>query len=391
MVGMEAAAWPLRRRAAVAVACLALLATGPPAVAAEDPGVERDAGVVSARQRADAEQARLGALERNLDRAAAAYEEAAARHLRLVEELEGADDRLAGAEADIAVAEDTLAGRMLELYRRPYETVAVADALVSGDDVAETLHGAALLEHAASRGADRLAQARAQGELTVDGVRQHRIVAAGVQAAAADRQEAAEVLGREVAQVRDRLAAAHDAVEAARAEAADRLEAERQAAAAAAAAWDPGTGSPLPPVDGRVCPIGGPNGFVDSWGYPRSGGRSHQGVDMFAAYGAPLYAVADGTIARVGTSALGGLALHLVDDAGDRYYYAHLSGVAVTEGQRVRAGEVVGGNGDSGNARGTPPHLHWEVHPGGGPPVNPYPLAVALCRPTSEPFALESP
>jgi murein DD-endopeptidase MepM/ murein hydrolase activator NlpD len=104
-------------------------------------------------------------------------------------------------------------------------------------------------------------------------------------------------------------------------------------------------------------------------------------VDIFVPYGAPLYAVADATVQRVGTNPLGGLTVHLRDDAGDVYYYAHLSGTAVATGERVRAGQVVGTNGDSGNARGTPPHLHWEYRPLGGPPVNPYPLAAVLCRP----------
>ncbi|HWB70705.1 MAG TPA: M23 family metallopeptidase, partial [Egibacteraceae bacterium] len=130
-----------------------------------------------------------------------------------------------------------------------------------------------------------------------------------------------------------------------------------------------------------VCPVGAPNGFIDSWGFPRSGGRRHQGVDIFAAYATPLYAVADGTVQRVFRSRLGGLSIDLVDGRGDRYYYAHLSAAQAVAGQRVRAGDVIGANGDSGNARGSPPHLHWQYHPGGGPPVNPYPLARALCRP----------
>lgn len=130
-----------------------------------------------------------------------------------------------------------------------------------------------------------------------------------------------------------------------------------------------------------ACPMDpGITHFIDSWGFPRSGGRTHKGVDMFAAYGMPLYAVADGTVTRVWNNRLGGLSIDLIDDRGDRYYYAHLSAAVATAGQRVRAGDVIGANGDSGNARGTPPHLHWQYHPGNGPPVNPYPLARALCR-----------
>ncbi|MBA2529992.1 MAG: M23 family metallopeptidase, partial [Euzebyales bacterium] len=134
------------------------------------------------------------------------------------------------------------------------------------------------------------------------------------------------------------------------------------------------------PLAGKVCPVGGPNGFIDSWHYPRPGGRLHLGVDMFAAHGTPLHAVADGVVDNVYTDSLGGLAVTMTDTGGDYYYYAHLSSASSRSGQRVRARDVIGAVGNSGNARGTPPHVHWEYHPGGGTPVNPTPLATALCR-----------
>ena len=132
-----------------------------------------------------------------------------------------------------------------------------------------------------------------------------------------------------------------------------------------------------PPV--MACPLGLPNGFSSSWGAPRSGGRSHEGVDMFAARGTPVVAAGAGTV-RVGRNGLGGLTVNLHDVAGNRYYYAHLDSVGVLDGQAVEAGQILGGAGTSGNAAGTPPHLHWQVHPGGGGPVDPFPLANALCR-----------
>jgi murein DD-endopeptidase MepM/ murein hydrolase activator NlpD len=64
-----------------------------------------------------------------------------------------------------------------------------------------------------------------------------------------------------------------------------------------------------------VCPLGAPHGFSDTWGATRSGGRSHQGVDMFAAQGTPEYAADDGTV-RISSSALGGLSIHLTSDRG---------------------------------------------------------------------------
>jgi murein DD-endopeptidase MepM/ murein hydrolase activator NlpD len=79
---------------------------------------------------------------------------------------------------------------------------------------------------------------------------------------------------------------------------------------------------------------------------------------MFAAYGMPLYAVADGVINRVWNNRLGGLSVNLIDGDGHRYYYAHLDAQHARQGQRVSAGAVIGTVGNTGNARTTPPHLH---------------------------------
>jgi peptidoglycan LD-endopeptidase LytH len=133
----------------------------------------------------------------------------------------------------------------------------------------------------------------------------------------------------------------------------------------------------VPATNGMVCPVAGPNSFVDSWGSPRSGGRSHQGVDIMADYGTPIVAVTNGTITYSGWSDLGGNTLYLTGDDGHGYYYMHNQANYVNGG-RVRAGQQIAAVGDSGNATGIP-HLHWEYHPGGGSAVNPYPLAKSLC------------
>lgn len=136
-------------------------------------------------------------------------------------------------------------------------------------------------------------------------------------------------------------------------------------------------------VAGFVFPVAGEVEFIDSWGFPRMMGTSsahwHQGSDIFAPAGTPLVAAEDGVLDRVGTASLGGIKLWVIGDSGNAYYYAHLSAFAegVAEGKRIRAGEVIGFVGDTGNARGTSPHLHFEVHPGGVGPVNPYPLLKA--------------
>lgn len=133
-------------------------------------------------------------------------------------------------------------------------------------------------------------------------------------------------------------------------------------------------------IDGFVFPVGRPYNFIDSWGYPRMIGteyaHGHQGVDIMAPFGTPLYACERGVISRVGTDTLGGIKLWLHGESGTAYYYAHLQGYAagIVSGTVVEAGQVVGTVGDTGNARGGAPHLHFQVHPGGGAAVNPYPL-----------------
>ncbi|MFP4636330.1 MAG: murein hydrolase activator EnvC family protein [Nitriliruptoraceae bacterium] len=125
----------------------------------------------------------------------------------------------------------------------------------------------------------------------------------------------------------------------------------------------------------------GAHRFRDTWGAPRSGGRSHKGTDVFAAYRQPVYAFTTGVIQRRSNSGLGGIGLYLRGDDGNVYYYAHLASIAddAAVGTRVTAGELVAYNGDTGNARGGAPHVHFELHPGGGAPINPYPWLAAAC------------
>jgi murein DD-endopeptidase MepM/ murein hydrolase activator NlpD len=135
-----------------------------------------------------------------------------------------------------------------------------------------------------------------------------------------------------------------------------------------------------PPATGGVCPVAGPVSFSDSWGSPRSGGRSHAGVDMIAARGTPAVAIFPGVIHRIGSGSLGGLSVWLRASNGDHFYYAHLDSYGdIALGDTVGRGEVLGHVGTTGNAPAWLPHLHFEYHPGGGAAVNPYPLVRTIC------------
>jgi len=133
-----------------------------------------------------------------------------------------------------------------------------------------------------------------------------------------------------------------------------------------------GWGGSAPP-DSFVFPVNGPHTFTNDWHAPRRG-HLHQGNDIFASMGTPCVACVSGTVYH-GEGKNAGLYVRLVGDDGNVYYYMHLQRFAATG--HVAAGTVIGYVGDSGNAKGGPPHLHFEIHPGGGPAINPYPILVA--------------
>ncbi len=124
----------------------------------------------------------------------------------------------------------------------------------------------------------------------------------------------------------------------------------------------------------RAFPVLGDYSYGSDFGAARHQG-SHEGNDIMAPAGSPVVAVADGTVIRLSRveRGLGGLYVWLRDRAGNEYYYAHLKFVApgIDEGSRVAVGQVLGGVGQTGDARGTVNHLHFEIHPGGGSATDP--------------------
>lgn len=291
------------------------------------------------------------ALERALvaQRSASAHEAAAARELEAaVDAVGGLDDERRTRVEAAARAEQDLRRRAVDAYVRSG----------SGIDVS-VLVGAATAGQAAQRAG------------LLDAVLRSDVAAVRRAAAAVDGLDAGERAGA------DRLASARrtaaDAAEARRS-----ADWERMAAESTLAMYEAGSHVA---IAGFVFPVAGDVGFIDSYGAPRNVGTGyehwHEGTDVMAAMGTPVVAVEDGVITRARPNSLGGNALRLTGESGHGFYYAHLAAYApgIVEGAAVTAGQLLGFVGDTGDARGGAPHLHFEIHrPGTGEPVNPYPL-----------------
>jgi murein DD-endopeptidase MepM/ murein hydrolase activator NlpD len=178
----------------------------------------------------------------------------------------------------------------------------------------------------------------------------------------------------------------------------DRIRPKKQKEPVDADGPGPGQLPPLLPVPqgldvrltsgGYVFPVYGPSSFTDTFGASRAATGWHHGEDIFAPLGAPILAVADGTVFSVGWNDVGGLRVWLRDRHGNEFYYAHLSAFSqlAVNGNQVEAGDVLGFMGNTGDAEHTPYHLHFEIHPasllhkGYDGVVNPYRYLVAWQR-----------
>lgn len=131
--------------------------------------------------------------------------------------------------------------------------------------------------------------------------------------------------------------------------------------------------STLPvPVEGVT-----PSDLVDTWGSARGEGRRHEGIDIFAPRNTQVLAATHGVVVRRGWNRLGGRVISVLGPGGYSHYYAHLEAWDLPDvGDWVEQGQVLGYVGTTGNAAGTPPHLHYGIYKGVGGAINPYPLLV---------------
>ena len=129
----------------------------------------------------------------------------------------------------------------------------------------------------------------------------------------------------------------------------------------------------LPLENSLPSPLPGQH-LTDTWGGARSEGRSHEGIDIFAPRNTPIQATTHGVVSKIGDDRLGGRVVVIVGPGGAGHYYAHLEDYAdISLNEWIEVGDTIGYVGNSGNAQGTPPHVHYGIYINGSA-VNPYPL-----------------
>jgi murein DD-endopeptidase MepM/ murein hydrolase activator NlpD len=347
---------------------------------------------------------KLAAAQTAADEAAAKYEAALSGRAQLEQQLEELGQRIDAAKAKEAALAKTVQQIALRAYMGAGEPV-VGAVLFSGDDLLDIGRSARLLDRANAPNVNAIDELSAvRDDLGRDQAR--------VTAAKQESEHLVSDLATQSQRVQDQLASAASARRDIEARFTQEQQAKAIAAARAAAAaakpprakTSPVTGSAgkattpttrgstpttkpttpttrptsPPPVNTHiVCPVRGAVSFIDSFGAPRSGGRSHQGVDMMAAEGTPNVATVSGTIKQQ-QGALQGNGVFLTGDDGNSYWYFHLSRYEGSP-RHVGQGEVIGYTGHTGNADGGAPHTHFEYHPGGGAAIDPYPLVRAAC------------
>ena len=303
----------------------------------------------------DAAEERLESARAELTRVTGLWQETEARLAQAQDAAADARQQIDRLEADLERIRESLNDR-------------VAAAFMSGGSLSI---GALLTSDSIQDATDRLQYTQSVVQGDADLATQVAVMAeemrrqeTRLRQAAREEAEAAADLQAQRAEIDDRVAELNDVVQ--------ELEAELEAADARSLSLGgsvsiTGTGAI------QTCPVAGPNSFVDSFGWPRPGGRTHQGIDMIAAAGTPVVAVAPGN-ARSASSVLGGLGVVVEHGNGDWTFYAHLSSFGATGS--VSAGTVIGYVGATGT---TVNHLHFEYHPNGGAAVNPYAALVAVC------------
>ena len=364
-------------------------------------------GVVSSRASAASDElseakARITAAQQEADEAAAEFDAAQTRYYGLQDELQRTERETKRARARANELIDIVRERAVVAYKSGGGGDILGGVLSGTADALENAHRSVMLNHANAESQAALNEVRiATDELRNSEGELRRILDTQareleqMKSRQAEMQERIASANAELAKVKAKLARErrineyNKLVKEAQAEA--RAAAVRRQASAPPPATAPApvsegepatvpvTSPPPPSPSGMVCPVAGPVSFSDTYGSPRSGGRGHKGVDMFAAAGTPVVAILPGSVFYQ-SDYVGGLSVYLQASDGNTYYYTHLMDY-VGGARSVSAGEVLGHVGNTGNAFDAPPQLHFERRIGGpnGERVNPYSTVRPIC------------
>lgn len=312
-----------------------------------------------------------------LDAAVAAFEEIRSQTFDVSYRIERLETRISEDGAEARALEDAARALVVEAYINGASNGTVTIAL-EAESIQEVITSQAIYERANALSIsafDRLdAVSRELDRLSADLEVEREDLGRLEQIS----QQAMERVNELLAASERRFNTKNDAMKAAIAKYEAEQARKRAAAAARRAREQAGTARGAV-YDYLRCPSGAPMWFRNDWGNPRSGGRKHKGTDIFAAKGTRVNAVIAGTV-RTRNGGLGGRAIWLYGNDGNAYYYAHLNTWKVSTGQRVNKGQLIATVGNTGNASGGANHTHFQLHPGGGSPRNPYPTLAAVCR-----------
>jgi len=343
-----------KRRSLIALGLVLIL--GPAALTTS-------AGAQSAAEDVEAAQSRYNQVRREAFAASARYEEANSALISTREEIGATQRALDGARKRISGLQDRLDDRARAAYQ--LGSTSTWDVLLEAQDLSEFSDRLVYLDRIAQDDADLATRVGVISE-------ELRRLETNLSRLEEEQEAVAEKAQREQQIVQDRLAEAQQILEEAKFE----LKQEQAAAlmVAGATGSSPGQIQTVAGAALQACPAPGTS-FGDSFGAPRSGGRSHAGVDMMGPYGGPVYAALPGSVS-FSSSSLGGNQAYVHSAGGTYTFYAHLQSYNGSS-RSVSAGELIGFIGDTGNATGTP-HLHFEYHPN-GTLVNPTPFVSAVC------------
>jgi septal ring factor EnvC (AmiA/AmiB activator) len=310
----------------------------------------------------EAARDRLQAAQDELTQVTAAWQETEAKLARARDAVDDARLRIDELEDQLATIRKSLNDRVAAAFMSG--GAPSIGALLTSDSIEEAADRLQYTQSVVQNDADLATEVA----VTVEELRRQE---ARLRRAAREQARAADDLEAERDQIDEKVQRMQDVVQ----ELKEELEAAQEAELGLGGDTS-GGGAPVVSITGtgaiQTCPVAGPTSFVDSFGDPRPGGRTHEGIDMIAAYGTPVVAVSSGTARPAGS--IGGLGVVLEHDSGgDWTFYAHLSSYGASG--HVGVGTVIGYVGPENGVN----HLHFEYHPAGGAAVDPYAALVAVC------------